>query len=144
MTEDLIPAGYRKDAKGRLIHEKQIKPIDLARDELVGEIVSQAKAVQKFLQAFKTRTFEDIAAFIELSGEQYRVQLGGTAAPGVTPDRSKTFASGVETDHASADGSTPGAPPQLGHLQSVVALVWRSVLLWLLLLALLSLANLVG
>jgi adenosylcobinamide-phosphate synthase len=72
------------------------------------------------------------------------VQLGGTAAPGVTPDRSKTFASGVETDHASAEGSTPGAPPQLGHLQSVVALVWRSVVLWLLLLALLSLANLAG
>lgn len=77
MTEDLIPAGYRKDAKGRLIHEKQIRPIDLARDELVGEIVSKAKAVQKFLQDFKTRTFDDIAAFIELSGEQYRVQLGG-------------------------------------------------------------------
>jgi adenosylcobinamide-phosphate synthase len=72
------------------------------------------------------------------------VQLGGTAAPGITPDRSKTFASGVESDHASAVGSTPGAPPQLGHLQSVVALVWRSVVLWLLLLALLSLANLVG
>lgn len=72
------------------------------------------------------------------------VQLGGTAAPGVTPDRSKTFASGVEADHASAEGSTPGVPPQLGHLQSVVALVWRSVVLWLLLLALMTLANLVG
>jgi adenosylcobinamide-phosphate synthase len=72
------------------------------------------------------------------------VQLGGTAAPGITPDRTKTFASGVESDHASAVGSTPGLPPQLGHLQSVVALVWRSVLLWLVLLALLSLANLVG
>ena len=35
-------------------------------------------------------------------------------------------------------------PPQLGHLRSVVALVWRSVVLWMLLLALLSLANLVG
>lgn len=72
------------------------------------------------------------------------MQLGGTAAPGVTPDRSKTFASGVEADHASADGSTPGMPPQLGHLQSVVGLVWRSVLLWLLLLALLSVAALVA
>jgi len=72
------------------------------------------------------------------------VQLGGTAAPGVTPDRSKTFASGVETDHASAEGSTPGMPPQLGHLQSVVGLVWRSVLLWLLLLALLSVAAFVA
>lgn len=72
------------------------------------------------------------------------MQLGGTAAPGVTPDRSKTFASGVEADHASAEGSTPGMPPQLGHLQSVVGLVWRSVLLWLLLLALLSVAALVA
>jgi adenosylcobinamide-phosphate synthase len=72
------------------------------------------------------------------------VQLGGTAAPGVTPDRSKTFACGVETDLASAEGATPGAAPMLAHLQSVVALVWRSVVLWLLLLALLTLANLVG
>ena len=41
-------------------------------------------------------------------------------------------------------GSTPGATPQLGHLRSVVGLVWRSVVLWMLLLALLSLAHLVG
>ena len=72
------------------------------------------------------------------------VQLGGTAAPGVTPDRSKTFTRGAGTEAEGASGSTPGAPPQLGHLQSVVALVWRSVVLWLLLLALLMLANLLG
>jgi adenosylcobinamide-phosphate synthase len=40
--------------------------------------------------------------------------------------------------------STPGAAPQLGHLRSVVGLVWRSMVLWMLLLALLSLANLLG
>ncbi|MFM2262809.1 MAG: hypothetical protein RI959_1485 [Pseudomonadota bacterium] len=34
--------------------------------------------------------------------------------------------------------------PQLGHLASVVGLVWRSVVLWLLLLALMLLARLVG
>ncbi|MFX1681348.1 CobD/CbiB family protein [Mitsuaria sp. CC2] len=72
------------------------------------------------------------------------VQLGGSAAPGVTPDRSKTFESGGDMDATSAEGSTGGVPPQLGHLQSVVGLVWRSVVLWLLLLALLTLANLVG
>ena len=43
------------------------------------------------------------------------VQLGGGAAPGVTPDRSKTFASGAPADAASAEGSTPGIPPQMGH-----------------------------
>lgn len=72
------------------------------------------------------------------------IQLGGRAAPGVTPDRSKTFESGSDADATGAAGSTPGAPLQLGHLQSVVGLVWRSVVLWMLLLALLTLANLVG
>ncbi len=72
------------------------------------------------------------------------VQLGGHAAPGVTPDRSKTFDSGVVDETTGAEGSTPGAVPELGHLRSVVGLVWRSVVLWMLLLALLSLANLTG
>ena len=70
------------------------------------------------------------------------VQLGGLAAPGVTPDRSKTFATGA--DAATAEGSTAGVPAQPGHLQSVVGLVWRSVVLWMLLVALLSLANVLG
>lgn len=72
------------------------------------------------------------------------VQLGGSAAPGVTPDRSKTFTRGAGAEAEGASGSTPGMPPQLGHLQSVVGLVWRGVVLWLLLLALLTLANLLG
>jgi adenosylcobinamide-phosphate synthase len=72
------------------------------------------------------------------------VRLGGGAAPGVTPDRSKTFESGTAPGTASAAGSTPGADPQIGHLDSVVGLVWRSVVLWMLLLALLTLANLTG
>ncbi|MBW8845043.1 MAG: CobD/CbiB family protein [Burkholderiales bacterium] len=72
------------------------------------------------------------------------LQLGGAAAPGITPDRSKTFDAGSEPDATGAAGSTAGAQPQLGHLQSVVGLVWRSVVLWMLLLALLTLANLVG
>ena len=72
------------------------------------------------------------------------LQLGGAAAPGVTPDRSKTFDAGTEPETTGAAGSTAGALPQLGHLQSVVGLVWRSVVLWMLLLALLTLANLVG
>jgi adenosylcobinamide-phosphate synthase len=72
------------------------------------------------------------------------VQLGGGSAPGLTPDRAKTFDAGAPPESAEALGSTPGVPPQLGHLRSVVGLVWRSVVLWMLLLALLSLANLIG
>jgi len=72
------------------------------------------------------------------------VRLGGGSAPGLTPDRAKTFDAGALPGSAAAEGSTPGEIPQLGHLRSVVALVWRSVVLWMLLLALLSLANLIG
>lgn len=72
------------------------------------------------------------------------LQLGGAAAPGVTPDRSKTFDAGGDAETTGAAGSTPGQLPVLGHLQSVVGLVWRSVVLWMLLLALMTLANLLG
>jgi adenosylcobinamide-phosphate synthase len=72
------------------------------------------------------------------------VKLGGAAAPGVTPDRSRPFSGGSEAEWVDAAGSTPGAPPQTAHLQALVGLVWRSVVLWLLLVALLSLANVLG
>ncbi len=72
------------------------------------------------------------------------LRLGGAAAPGVTPDRAKTFSVGSEVGLVQAAGWTAGADVQLGHLQSVVALVWRSVVLWMLLLLLLSLANVLG
>jgi len=72
------------------------------------------------------------------------VQLGGAAAPGVTPDRSKTFEAGVTPETVGSAGSTSGIPPQQGHLQSIVGLVWRSVVLWMMLVALLWLAHLVG
>jgi adenosylcobinamide-phosphate synthase len=72
------------------------------------------------------------------------LQLGGAAPPGVTPDRRKTFTSGAAPDLAAAVGSTPGAAAQLGHLASVVGLVWRSVVLWLALVALLTAANVLG
>ena len=72
------------------------------------------------------------------------VQLGGAAPPGVTPDRRKTFTSGAAPDLAAAVGSTPGTTAEPGHLPSVVGLVWRSVVLWLVLVALLTAANVIG
>lgn len=71
------------------------------------------------------------------------VSLGGSGAPVVSPDQSKTFEVGASEDIASPE-STPGLSPTLAHLQSVVALVWRSVVLWMLLLALLSVARILG
>jgi adenosylcobinamide-phosphate synthase len=56
--------------------------------------------------------------------------------------------SGFLTAEASALNSTtqatPGREPEVTHLRSVVGLVWRSVVLWMVLLALLTLARLLG
>lgn len=72
-----IPEGYRRDAKGCLVPEAMIKPIDRTRDELVGELARQARIVSDGLREFKNRVFADINAFVDLSGEQYGVKLGG-------------------------------------------------------------------
>jgi adenosylcobinamide-phosphate synthase len=73
------------------------------------------------------------------------VRLGGTVQHADhAGQRSTAFAAGVDLNASQSVGSTPGLVPQLGHLNSVVGLVWRSVVLWMLLLALLKLANLVG
>lgn len=69
------------------------------------------------------------------------VRLGGETAAAAT-EAPLACAEGAESTFAT--GSTPGAAPQLQHLQSFVGLVWRSVVLWLLLVALLTLANVVG
>ena len=76
-TENAIPEGYRADAKGCLVPESMIKPIDRARDELVQELARQAKGVSDGLRDFKAKVFADINAFVDLSAEQYDVKLGG-------------------------------------------------------------------
>ena len=49
-----------------------------------------------------------------------------------------------DTEPPTATESTPGREPELAHLRSIVGLVWRSVVLWMVLLALLTLARLLG
>jgi adenosylcobinamide-phosphate synthase len=70
------------------------------------------------------------------------VQLGGGVAPGISPERVRPANDALDSTEAA--GSTPGMPPCSAHLDSVVGLVWRSVVLWMLLVALLTLARLLG
>ncbi len=75
-------------------------------------------------------------------------RLGGQVAPAAADgdaDVSRTLTRGQSPDVIEAQGSTStGVAPQLAHLRSVVGLIWRSVVLWMLLLALISLARSVG
>jgi len=76
-AQQQIPAGYCQNAQGALIPEKTIKPIDRERNDLVLDIVSRARGLSEQIAAFKAQTFADIAAFVELSLEQYETNLGG-------------------------------------------------------------------
>ncbi len=60
------------------------------------------------------------------------VRLGGEAL------KSEFAPTGGDTE------STPGREAEIGHFRSIVGLVWRSVVLWMVLLALLTLARLLG
>ncbi|EMK2701246.1 DUF3164 family protein [Providencia alcalifaciens] len=73
-----IPEGYWMDAKGRLVPESMIKEIDKERDQLVSEVASMAIALNTQLTQFKSRSFADIQAFIDLSSEKYGANLGGS------------------------------------------------------------------
>jgi adenosylcobinamide-phosphate synthase len=78
------------------------------------------------------------------------VRLGGQALkPVFSGDLSPDFPSallngnGADIKEGSTE-STPGRQPEVAHLRSIVGLVWRSVVLWMVLLALLTLARLLG
>jgi aminopeptidase N len=72
-----LPAGYMQDAKGRLVPISSVKPIDLLREDLVLQLVEQAKQLNQALTNFKAVAFGDIAAFVQTSAEQYGAALGG-------------------------------------------------------------------
>jgi hypothetical protein len=72
-----IPSGYWPDAKGALIPESMIKPIDRERDCLVKNLVTKAVELNQAMANFKAAAFGDIQAFIELSLEQYDTSMGG-------------------------------------------------------------------
>jgi len=68
---------FLTDPNGRRMPMVLVKPLDRARHELVLELVNRAKTESRALAAFKARAMADLAAFLELSAEQYGVHIGG-------------------------------------------------------------------
>ena len=77
MTTTQTPNDFMKDAQGRLVPLGMVKPIDQERDRLVRELVGVAIQLNQHLAEIKSRIFGDVAAFAELSAEQYGVKRGG-------------------------------------------------------------------
>ena len=72
-----VPDGYMRDGAGNLIAIENIRLIDLARDELVKELVAEARVLHDRMKALKDRMMGDIEAFIQMSAERYDVKVGG-------------------------------------------------------------------
>ncbi|MEO8250075.1 MAG: CobD/CbiB family protein [Burkholderiales bacterium] len=85
---------------------------------------------------------DDDGAILAATAGAINVRLGGAA---LKASFAASSSQALEYD-ASAQTSipTPGRDPEPAHLRIVVALVWRSVVMWMVLLALLTLARLLG
>ena len=69
--------GFMKNAHGGYDPVSAIKPIDLARDDLVKDIVAKSEDMSRAIAAMKKGFFNDVRAFLDLSAEKYDVKLGG-------------------------------------------------------------------
>lgn len=72
-----VPPGFMKNSIGHLVPVSLVAPIDKQRDQIVQELINKAMGVKDVLAAFKTQAFGDIAAFVDLSMEQYQAKIGG-------------------------------------------------------------------
>ncbi len=67
----------RENALGHFVPVSQIKDIDLLRDEIVMELVEEAKVLQTQIATFKAKAMNKIADFVDLSAQEYDVKYGG-------------------------------------------------------------------
>jgi adenosylcobinamide-phosphate synthase len=87
--------------------------------------------------------FEEAVASWRGESEQYAAGSDGVVLA-ATSGALNVRLSAREGLTMAADGVSVRPEPQLAHLASAVGLVWRSVVLWMLLLALLTLGRLIG
>ena len=85
MTEKIsIPAGYRMDAKMRLIPESQIPAYEMMRDELVRGVHERAGPIHQALTDFRMHTIEQVDAFMDIAYQEYGRSIFGSPMNRVT------------------------------------------------------------
>lgn len=72
-----IPEGYWLNPQGNLVHQDNVKAIDMLRDQTVRDLYEKALALHKAMQEFKIAAFADVESFAEISVGQYGVKVGG-------------------------------------------------------------------
>lgn len=71
-----VPNGYMMNRVGHLVPLETVEDYDIACDEFVKEMISQAQDTSEQLKAFKDSVAGDMQAFFELAAEKYEVDVG--------------------------------------------------------------------
>lgn len=77
MNAAAIEQQFRRNAKGHLVPEDQIKDIDRLRDDLVQGVISNVLALQAEMRRVKALMADEIDAFLDLSAREYDTSYGG-------------------------------------------------------------------
>lgn len=72
-----IPEGYMRDRKGRLVPLDQVSPFDLEMDVFVRAQVAEAVEESARIKAFKSKSFNECYAWLDLVAEKYGKTRGG-------------------------------------------------------------------
>jgi hypothetical protein len=62
---------------GHLIPKDKVKPVDMARHELVMELAGMAERLQGDMKRFRDRAMGEVETFADLSAETYQAPIGG-------------------------------------------------------------------
>ena len=71
------PSGYMRDAQGRLVPERNVKPEHLLEDALVRELHGKAALVTATLEALKAEAFGEIETLLAMLAEKHGAARGG-------------------------------------------------------------------
>jgi len=72
-----VPAGFRQNAKGHMVPEHLITPVDQMIDDLVMEIAAKWIDLSEAIAKFKENSFDDVHAVLATINEEYKVKKGG-------------------------------------------------------------------
>nr|WP_319473064.1 DUF3164 family protein [uncultured Sphaerochaeta sp.] len=77
MKKELNGRVYYEDARGTLVPEEMVKPVDQLRDQLVSSIMNKIFKLRLDMESVKGQVLDDIDTFMTLAAAEYGVQLGG-------------------------------------------------------------------
>lgn len=71
------PDNYMENAEGALVPKDKINPLDIIRNDMVLEIMRQAKQASAVMAVFKMDAMNSVADFVSLSASEYGKTIGG-------------------------------------------------------------------